>query len=246
LRTPEEVAVIQELRRQGMGIKRIAQEAGCNLRTVRRYLDQGEWRGYARREMPGLDRPDEIGRVAQAVVVFNDNAIGAMRLRQEQQEAEARAIAAEKRESMEALVNTFEAEVGELVKTITLASTELNTTAQSMSSIAEETSRQSQTVASAAEQASANVQTAASAAEELSTAIAEVSRQVAQAGEKVRAARQEADSAGGQLETLNDAAQQIGEVVQLTHRTSPSRPTCWRSTPSSRRRTDTEILPHPT
>ena len=34
VRTPEEVAVMQELHRQGVGIKRIAQEIGCNPRTV--------------------------------------------------------------------------------------------------------------------------------------------------------------------------------------------------------------------
>ena len=50
VRTPEEVAVMQELHRQGVGIKRIAQEIGCNPRTVRRYVKQDEWRGYARRE----------------------------------------------------------------------------------------------------------------------------------------------------------------------------------------------------
>jgi len=44
---------MQELRRQGVGIKRIAQEVGCNPRTVRRYVKQGEWRGYATRERRG-------------------------------------------------------------------------------------------------------------------------------------------------------------------------------------------------
>jgi transposase len=49
LRTPEEVAAMLELRRRGWGIKRIAGELGCNPRTVRRYVEQGEWRGYDRR-----------------------------------------------------------------------------------------------------------------------------------------------------------------------------------------------------
>jgi transposase len=44
---------MHELHRQGVGIKRIAHEVGCNPRTVRRYVKQGEWRGYARREVRG-------------------------------------------------------------------------------------------------------------------------------------------------------------------------------------------------
>lgn len=42
-----------ELRRRGWGIKRIASELGCNPRTVRRYVEQGEWRGYDRRRRGG-------------------------------------------------------------------------------------------------------------------------------------------------------------------------------------------------
>lgn len=49
-----------ELRRRGWGIKRIATELGCNPRTVRRYVEQGEWRGYDRRRRGGrLDGLDE-------------------------------------------------------------------------------------------------------------------------------------------------------------------------------------------
>jgi len=53
LRTPEVAAAMPGLRRRGWGIKRIASELGCNPRTVRRYVEQGEWRGYDRRRRGG-------------------------------------------------------------------------------------------------------------------------------------------------------------------------------------------------
>src|SRR3546814_15341758 len=64
-----------------------------------------------------------------------------------------------------------------MIESVGSATTELLSTAESMSATAEETNRQSTAVAAASEQASRNVQTVASAAEELSASITEISRQ---------------------------------------------------------------------
>ncbi len=48
MRTPDEVAAMLELKRRGWGAKRIAREFGTCPKTVRRYLRQGGWMGYAR------------------------------------------------------------------------------------------------------------------------------------------------------------------------------------------------------
>jgi methyl-accepting chemotaxis protein len=80
---------------------------------------------------------------------------------------------------------------------------------------AEEVNRQTTTVASAAEQATVNVQTVAAATEELSASINEISRQMNQAAriseEAVGEAKEAHDTIGG----LVQAAQRIGEVVDL-------------------------------
>ena len=59
MRTPDEVAAMLELKRLGWGVKRIAREFGTCPKTVRRYVREGGWTGYARvRRAPvlaGLD-----------------------------------------------------------------------------------------------------------------------------------------------------------------------------------------------
>ena len=68
---------------------------------------------------------------------------------------------------------TMAKNVTEVTSIVAAASTEMQNTAQSMSSTAEQASQQSSAVAAAAEQASANVQTVASAAEELAASLEE-------------------------------------------------------------------------
>ena len=71
----------------------------------------------------------------------------------------------ERRQAMSDIAAKFEASVGGIVDGVKAASTELQSTAESMASTAEETTRQAATVATASEEATQNVQTVASAAE---------------------------------------------------------------------------------
>jgi transposase len=55
MRTPDEVAAMLALKRRGWGVKRIAREFGTCPKTVRRYVREGGWSGYARaRRAPAL------------------------------------------------------------------------------------------------------------------------------------------------------------------------------------------------
>ena len=89
-------------------------------------------------------------------------------------------------ELSEKLASEFEAGVDGIVKSVSAAATQLQSSSQSMSATAEEASRQANAVAAAAEQATANVQTVASAAEELASSVAEIGRQVTEFGEDRR------------------------------------------------------------
>ncbi|SHK40827.1 HAMP domain-containing protein, partial [Roseomonas rosea] len=113
-------------------------------------------RRLAERDMavaiPGTGRGDEIGQMASAVTVFRDSMIEADRL---SAEAEASRASREARAAqMEGLVRGFQERAGEMVRTLSSASTELEATARGMSSTAEGTSTQAGRVVSAAEQAS--------------------------------------------------------------------------------------------
>lgn len=161
----------------------------------------------------GAERRDEIGAMAKAVQVFKDSMIEGDRLaaeqKTEQQRKEQRQIA------IEGYIKSFDASVTGALDTLASASTELQTTAQSMSSTAEETNRQAGAVASASEEASTNVQTVAAATEELSSSIAEISRQAGESAKIASQAMADADRTNGQVKALAEAAQKIGEVVKL-------------------------------
>ncbi len=165
-------------------------------------------------EIVGRGRKDEIGSMADAVQVFKDNAIEMTRLQAEQVEAEKRALV-EKKRAMNELADSFQASVGGIVETVSSSATEMQSTAQALSTTAEETSRQSTVVAAASEEASTNVQTVASAAEELSASVSEISRQVSQSAEIAGKAVTDAERTNAQIQGLADAAQKIGEVVNL-------------------------------
>ncbi len=124
-------------------------------------------------------RGDEIGRMAETLEMLRQTAITARALESEQvankQQAEN-----DKRQALVALADRFDTSVGRLVGLMASGSTELESTAKSMSGTAERTNQRAAVVGSAATEASTRVQTVAAAAEELSSSITEISRQVAQ------------------------------------------------------------------
>ena len=125
----------------------------------------------------GAERGDEVGDVAKTAVSFRENGLARIRVEQEQKEAEA--IAARQRKAeMIKLADGFDAAIGEIVGTVSAASTELEASAVTLTSTAARSQELATTVASASEEASTNVQSVASATEELSSSVTEISRQV--------------------------------------------------------------------
>jgi len=165
-------------------------------------------------EIEGVGRKDEVGDMAEATQVFKVNAIETERLRKEQAEQEER-TAEEKRLQMVELADQFESSVGSVIGAVASSATELQHTAQTMSSTAEQANSQSGEAAHACEEASVNVQTVASAAEELSASISEISRQISESNRISTEAVDEADATSVAVRGLKDAAQKIGEVVDL-------------------------------
>jgi len=180
-----------------------------SLQQAMRRIAEGELDA----EVAGEAAKDEIGEMARALAVFKQNAVEASRLsaeqKVEQQQKEMR------HQTVEGYIHAFEGSIGEILETVSSASGELQTTAQSMSVTAEETERQSTAVAVASEEASTNVQTVATAAEELSSSIAEISRQIMESTRITAQAVDETDRTNEQIKGLASAAQSIGEVVKL-------------------------------
>jgi methyl-accepting chemotaxis protein len=165
-------------------------------------------------EVPGTDRRDELGDIARTVEVFKKNGLEVERMRADQLVTEKRNTE-QRKADMYKLADDFEGAVGEIIETVSSASTELEASASTLTSTAERAQELTTMVAAASEEASTNVQSVASATEELTSSVNEISRQVQEsarmAGEAVDQARKTNDRVG----ELSKAAARIGDVVEL-------------------------------
>jgi methyl-accepting chemotaxis protein len=165
-------------------------------------------------DIPGAGRGDEIGAMARTVAVFKTNALEVNRLRADQEQLKQR-TEQDRRQAMSDLAAKFEASVGGIVDGVASASTELQSTAQSMSATAEQTTRQAATVAAASEEATQNVQTVASAAEQLTASIREIGQQITQTSDQIKEGVRQTAVSSEQMQSLTAAAAKIGDVVQI-------------------------------
>ncbi len=171
-------------------------------------------KGNTDTEIPALERGDEVGHMAKAVEVFKRNAIEMESLRKESETADLKAKE-DKKQAMNDLANSFESSVSGIIDTVGTASSELQSTAQSMTTMAESASVKSTAVASASEEASTNVQIVAAAAEEMASTIDEITRQVTQSNEITKKAVVDAEHTNETVQGLAEAAQKIGDVLSL-------------------------------
>jgi methyl-accepting chemotaxis protein len=186
--------------------------------------------------IPFTARSDEIGDAARAANTFRDNLVQMDRLEAEQraaqdrtaeekQVAEERSLAektaaqeratAERKAAMHRLAAEFETAVGNIVETVSQASTELEAAATSLSKTAETTEQLSATVASASEDASDNVKSVAAATEELTGSVNEISRQVQESSKIAAEAVKQAERTDARINQLSAAAGKIGDVINL-------------------------------
>jgi methyl-accepting chemotaxis protein len=165
-------------------------------------------------EVPGIGRRDEVGEMAEAVEVFKSNAVARQGLEAEQKETEARAVARRKSD-MNRLANEFEGAVGQIVETVSSASSELEASAGTLTSTAERAQELTTMVATASEEASTNVQSVASATEEMASSVNEISRQVQDSARMAGDAVDQARKTNDRVSELSKAAARIGDVVEL-------------------------------
>jgi methyl-accepting chemotaxis protein len=169
--------------------------------------------GAGDREVPGVDRIDELGDMARAVLIFKDG----MRRKRELQETQDRESEAKARRSLniDQMLRKFDANVTDVLETVTSAASNLADTARAMSATAEQAGTQAASAATASIQTTANVETVATAAEELTASIEEIGRQVVQAASIAGNAVNEAEATSSMVSGLAGSAQKIGDVVNL-------------------------------
>ncbi|GER00061.1 hypothetical protein JCM17845_06840 [Iodidimonas gelatinilytica] len=189
-------------------------------------------------KIPFNKNRDEIGDMARTVEIFQQNAIAKAQAEAEakeaaeqlaREEAERKELEAEQQarereeaetirrraQALDTLVQKFEQQVSEITNALSTASTEMSSTAENLTDVADGTARRAEIVRGAGEEASQNVTTAASAAEELTAAVAEISRQVANANSIAGEASEQVQSSTKNVEALSVSADRVGEVVTL-------------------------------
>lgn len=165
--------------------------------------------------LPGLGRKDEIGDVAGAVEKFKVKAQERARAEADAQKQQEKVAAEQRKREMIKMADDFESAVGEIVDTVSSASTELEASAGTLTSSAERSQHLATMVAAASEEASTNVQSVASATEEMASSVNEISRQVQESARIASEAVQQAQKTNDRVGELSKAASRIGDVVEL-------------------------------
>ncbi len=159
------------------------------------------------------DRHDEIGGMAQALLVFQKNAQRARALEAEHAEqgaARERRLAGLDRSSL-----LFRGQVAEVIAALETAAGTMDHAASGLANGARDLNRQSCAAADAAGNSARDVHTVAAAAEQLSASIRQVSEQIAKASETAAQGVAETKRTTETMDGLHDAATRIGTVVKL-------------------------------
>jgi methyl-accepting chemotaxis protein len=185
-------------------------------RPVRRIGDVllGLAHGDKSLEVPYSTRGDEVGDAARAAKTFKENLIRIEQMEAAQKDLAAAAAAARKAD-MARLADEFQAAIGDIVNTVSSASSQLESAAGTLTATADNTQELSGMVAAASEEASTNVGAVATAAEEMSVSVLEIGRQVHDSSRIAGEAVKQAEQTDARITELSQAASRIGDVVKL-------------------------------
>jgi methyl-accepting chemotaxis protein len=135
--------------------------------------------------------------------------------RNAQQKSAALKFAEERRVQVDSAVHAFRDRVENLLATMRKNASDMKTVSSALLQSSDLASQQALGAVNASNEASLNVTTAATAADELFTSIGEISRQLMQTTDVVRVAVSEANTTNNEIKGLAEAAQRIGDIVDL-------------------------------
>ena len=164
-------------------------------------------------EIPAAERKDEVGQMAQAMVVFKAHALKARDL----QAAADKSHADNERHqvAMERHTQDFGASAAGVMASLARSAATIRETASEMSQAAQRTHERAATTADGSAASAANLAAVAAAAEEMSASINEISQQVARATQAAQEAVQRASSTDAKVSSMAALAERIGDVVKL-------------------------------
>jgi len=164
-------------------------------------------------EIPHQGSTTEIGRIAGALQIFKD-ALLAKRAADQASGAES-AIKTARAETISRATQNFEAMIGELVGSLSSASTELEASATTLLRTSDITTSLSGSAAQASHSVSENIQSVAAATEEITSSVNEIGRQVHESNRIADTAVRQAEKTNQSIAKLSQATMRIDDVVKL-------------------------------
>lgn len=162
--------------------------------------------------VPGVERADEIGRMASSVQIFKENGME-NEILQKQQDDDKLKAEEDKKVLMNQLADKFDREVGTAIQRLAEETNKLREASLNVEAASTQTQSASSLVTNAALQTSENVSTVASATEEMSASAGEISRQIAGVASRAASTSQNVTSTNEQFAALHELVENIGEVV---------------------------------
>jgi methyl-accepting chemotaxis protein len=132
-----------------------------------------------------------------------------------QQQRDDMAKQQKRRGAIDAAIATFRTGMEALLKAFGDSAAAMKSTATTLSTAANHSAQSASSAVAASNDASSGVKVAADATDELASSIAEIARQITQTNNVVRLAVEEAHSTDGEMTTLTESAQKIGDIVKL-------------------------------
>ncbi|MGJ4907017.1 methyl-accepting chemotaxis protein [Bradyrhizobium sp. HKCCYLS2033] len=205
------VIVLAVLAGIGIGSWFVRDISRCIASIIRPMQALGE--GNLAMEIPYRGQKTEVGMMADALEVFK-TALIAKKQADDIASKEAE-VKLERSRRLDEITGRFEAVVGEIVDTVSTASSTLEGHAGGLSNTASRAQNLATSVTAASEEACTNVQSVASATEELSASVNEISRQVQDSARMANEAVAQARKTNEQVSELSKSAARIGDVVEL-------------------------------
>jgi methyl-accepting chemotaxis protein len=152
-----------------------------------------------------------LSRMQKAILESLQRSEGLSAEKAEAEQTQARLRKAE----MSKFADDFESAVGDIIDTVSSASSELESSAGMLTATAERSQALAAVVAEVSEEASVNVRSVASASEKMASSVNDISRQVQDSARIASEAVVQAHKTNDRVAALSKAASRIGDVVEL-------------------------------
>ncbi len=186
----------------------IARPIGQLARATQRLAD-----GDLALDIPALDRRDEIGRMAHALLVFRGNAQAARDLQGEADRV--RAAKDRRQEAMDRHTQEFGTATSGVMGSLEQSAKTVWATAQDLLTATQRTQELSDTTEQGTISSAQNLTTVAAATEEMAASIGEIGRQASRAANAAREAVASAQATDTKVAGMAEAVEQVGTVVRL-------------------------------